>query len=342
MLLLVRESDLISLQNEKQDLCCLWFIFVNSDPMQSESPQSFSWWLPQVSCVSVSMPVSTSHLSWSLLAQYKHLHKSSCPGHSGSTLARGDKSGPGKQWPVTHISQVKLNLTWENRWDAGLQSRLLQVAGVYEFKFLRGDLCCPSFLGIRCQMALCVVTQLSHWHLAMPSSLWCLRNDRSNIGNTLSWGWQYPHPEQELAKYRKKDLDTKWILLLLENEPVTRLQLLLSFRSPCVFKLWNNLNLLWKDWITAHLTWHHLTISSRFLSWPNKRSSAYRAGVHHSLYLSRGDEMLGDSGHTWSLAIGQGDVLGQLRLTWDMLHVITQHRTHVWLEWSASTQPRHV
>ena len=152
----------------------------------------------------------------------------------------------------------------------------------------------------RWSRAACVVTQLSHWHLAMPSSLWCLRNDRSNIGNTLSWGWQYPHPE--LAKYRKKDLDTKWILLLLENEPVTRLQLLLSFRSPCVFKLWNNLNLLWKDWITAHLTWHHLTISSRFLSWPNKRSSAYRGRVHHSLYLSRGDEMLGDSGHTWSLA----------------------------------------
>ena len=38
--------------------------------------------------------------------------------------------------------------------DCWLQSRLLQVAGVYEFKFLRGDLCCPSFLGIRCQMAL--------------------------------------------------------------------------------------------------------------------------------------------------------------------------------------------
>ena len=248
------------------------------------------------------MPVSTSHLSWSLLAQYKHLHKSSCPGHSGSTLARGDKPGPGKQWPVTHISddvQVKLNLssTWENRWDAGPAAAI--SAGVYEFKFLRGDLC-PSFSESDGRVELRVVTQLSHWHLALPSSLWCLRNDRSNIGNTLSWGWQYPHPEPELAKYRKKDLDTKWILLL-ENEPVTRLQLLLSFRSPCVFKLWNNLNLLWKDWITGLIS---LDIIWQYPAdfWPNTRGSAYRAGFHHSLYLSRGDEMPGDSGHTWSLA----------------------------------------
>ena len=163
--------------------------------------------------------------------------------------------------------------------------------------------------------ALCVVTQLSHWHLAMPSSLWCLRNDRSNIGNTLSWGWQYPHPEPELAKYRKKDLDTKWILLLLENEPVTRLQLLLSFRSPCVFKLWNNLNLLWKDWITAHLTWHHLTISSRFLT---KQEMLGLSGRGPSLFVFV--QRWWDAGWLWShLEPGQGDVLGQLRLTWDML-----------------------
>ena len=67
-----------------------------------------------------------------------------------------------------------------------LQSRL-QVAGVCEFKFLRGDLC-PSFSESDGRVELRVVTQLSHWHLPLPSSLWCLRSDRSNIGNTLSWG----------------------------------------------------------------------------------------------------------------------------------------------------------
>ena len=125
---------------------------------------------------------------------------------------------------------------------------------------------------------LCVVTQLSHWHLPLPSSLWCLRNDRSNIGNTLSWGWQYPHPEPELAKYRKKDLDTKWILLL-ENEPVTRLQLLLSFWSPCVFKLWNNLNLLWKDWITGLISldiiWQYPDRRKKILRDPEVTANLY-------------------------------------------------------------------
>ena len=137
--------------------------------------------------------------------------------------------------------------------DLLLQSRLVVCMNLNSFEVT----CVLVSLESDGRVELRVVTQLSHWHLALPTSLWCLRNDRSNIGNTLSWGWQYPHPEPELAKYRKKDLlDTKWILLLLENEPVTRLQLLLSFRSPCVFKLWNNLNLLWKDWITG---WSHLT-----------------------------------------------------------------------------------
>ena len=138
-----------------------------------------------------------------------------------------------------------------------------------------------SVLSHNCLTGTCHCQPLSLSQL----SLWCLRNDRGNIGNTLSWGWQYPHPEPEWAKYRKKDLDTKWILLL-ENEPVTRLQLLLSSRSLCVFKLSNNLNLLGKDWITGlillDIIWQYpadfwsdqtgwgtsLHVQSRVMRWP--------------------------------------------------------------------------
>ena len=201
-----------------------------------------------------------------------------------------------------------------------LQSRL-QVAGVYEFKFLRGDFW-PSFLGIRWpSWALCC-----HTIVSLALAIAKLSGVSVMTGVTLVTHCPRADNTRTSAKYRKKDLDTKWILLL-ENEPVTRLQLLLSSRSLCVFKLSNNLNLLWKDWITG------LILLDIMWQYPADFWSDPTYGLTPGPIGWWGP---GHAGDTWTRAKGRCPVSGG----WhgDMLHVITQ----VWLEWPASIQPRHL
>ena len=122
------------------------------------------------------------------------------------------------------------------------------------------------------------------------------------------------------AKYRKKDLDTKWILLL-ENEPVTRLQLLLSSRSLCVFKLSNNLNLLWKDWITGLIL---LDIMWQYPAdfWSDPTCWAW----HKDPSVLVHSRMMRAWSRREHLDPGQGEMSGQWRLTWR--HVTCHYTLH--------------